>query len=250
VAAPVTAGGALVVGASTGIGRAIVSQLAVLGRPVCAAARRQSLLDELAAQCGPLVLAARCDAADAQDCAGVVARAAAWAGEHGSALDTVVYSAGTAPLGPVRETDAAQWHHLLAVNLVGAALVARAAFEPLRKAEGGTLVLLSSHSSGDPWPGIVPYGASKAALGALARGLRVEEPDIRTVVINVGNTATSFADDWDPAEAGTAVEDWLARGYLRHEVLRADDVAGAIVAAITRGPGGPDDVDVIGPEVS
>jgi NADP-dependent 3-hydroxy acid dehydrogenase YdfG len=245
----VTPGGALVVGASSGIGRALVAHLSDLGRPVCAASRRQSLLDDLAAACGPGVLAARCDAADADSCADVVARARSWAHEHGAELDTVVYSAGTAPLGPVTETDAAQWHHLLAVNLVGAALVARAAIDTLRAAPAGTLVLLSSHSSSDPWPGIVPYGASKAALCALARGLRVEEPDVRIVVINVGNTATSFADDWDPAEAGTAVEDWIARGYLRHEVLQADDVAAAIVSTITRGAGGPDDIDVIGPEL-
>lgn len=238
------AGGALVVGASSGIGRATVACLAQRGVPVVAAARRGQLLEELAEAHEPLVAAHPCDAADAEACAATVARAVSWSHEHGTTLRTVVYAAGTAPLAPVADTDAEQWRHVLGVNLVGAAMVTRAALGHLRTVPGASLVLLSSHSVGRPWPGLVPYAASKAGLVELARGLRAEEPAVRVVVVNVGNTITGFADGWDPELLVQASEAWVAGGYLRHDVLTAE-VVGAAVADATEG--GPDELDVIGP---
>ncbi|MGO8873083.1 MAG: hypothetical protein ACLQPH_17100 [Acidimicrobiales bacterium] len=65
-----------------------------------------------------------------------------------------------------------------------------------------------SHSVGRPWPGLVPYASSKAALDELVLGLRSEEPCLRTVRVVVGPTATPFADGWDPEVAGPLFERW------------------------------------------
>jgi NAD(P)-dependent dehydrogenase (short-subunit alcohol dehydrogenase family) len=169
---------------------------------------------------------------------------------HGG-LNTVIFAAGTAPLASIASTTADQWNELLATNLIGAALIVAEALPHLRHHPSGhaTIALLSSHSVGDPWPGLVPYAASKAAVNELALGLRVEEPTIRTVRIDVGPTATAFADGWDPDVAGPFFEGWARDGYLRHQVLEPAETAAAILSALDA-PGSPDDLSVIGPASS
>jgi NAD(P)-dependent dehydrogenase (short-subunit alcohol dehydrogenase family) len=215
------------------------------------AARRRDLLDELIAGSDQphLALALACDTSDPDACQAVVAGAAAFLEPHGG-LDTVIYAAGTAPLGPLSSTTAAQWHQLLATNLVGAALVVAAALPELRRHRGdAAVVLLSSHSVDEPWPGLVPYAASKAGMNQLALGLRAEEEGLRTIRVAVGPTATSFADGWDADGATAYFEQWAQRGYLRHDVLEPDQTAARILAVLDD-PDSPDDLLVIGDETT
>jgi NAD(P)-dependent dehydrogenase (short-subunit alcohol dehydrogenase family) len=177
-----------------------------------------------------------------------VASAAAFLEAHGG-LDTLIYAAGTAPLAAITDTTAEEWHRLLATNLVGAAIVTSAALPHLRTKPGATIVLLSSHSVGDPWPGLVPYAASKAGLNELARGLRSEEPDIRTLCVAVGPTVTGFADGWAPDVVGPYFEQWVARGHMRHEVLEPAHTAACILAALDD-PASATEFTVIGAEAS
>jgi NAD(P)-dependent dehydrogenase (short-subunit alcohol dehydrogenase family) len=194
-----------------------------------------------------MALARSCDVADPAACAALVDAATAFLEPHGG-IDTVMYAAGTAPLGPLSDTTADQWHELLATNVVGAALVLARALPSLRRHPGwATAVLLSSHSVGDPWPGLVPYAASKAALNELALGLRSEEPALRTIRVAVGPTSTSFADGWDPETATGFLGGWAERGYLRHTILEPAETAAMILAALDD-PDAPDDLSVIGAE--
>ena len=241
----------LVVGASSGIGRALSAQCLARGDAVVLAARRSALLDEvIAGSHRPAPTSALpCDTSDPDSCEAVVAAAAAFLEAHGG-LDTIVYAAGTAPLGPLSSTTATQWHEILATNLVGAALVVSAALPHLGRHQGHSAVVLLSSSSVDaPWPGLVAYAASKGGLNQLALGLRAEAEGVRTIRVAVGPTATSFADGWDPDCFATYFEQWAADGHLRHEVLEPDWTAAAILAALDD-PDSPDDLSVIGPEAS
>ncbi len=218
---------------------------------VLAARRRPLLLELIGASEQPgHGLALSLDTVDPTAPGPVVDAAAAFLEPHGG-LDTVIYAAGTAPLGGIATTTAAEWHQVLSTNLVGAAMVVAAALPYLRvqrshpPAPTPTIVLLSSHSVGDPWPGLVPYAASKAGLNELALGLRAEAPALRTLRVAVGPTATSFADAWDPSRAGPYFTDWAERGYLRHAVLEPDVTAAAILAALDD-PSADDDLRVIG----
>jgi len=239
----------LVVGASSGIGRELAIVAARRGLCVGVAARRADLLDDVvAAARAEQVRAFPCDVTDAPATTAAVHAAADWLG----GLDAVVYASGTAALGPVVDSTAAGWDHVMRTNVIGAATVAAAAIPSLRDGSigpgaRGTLALLSSHSVGAPWPGLVSYAASKAALGELGIGLRVEEPRLRVVVVTVGNTLTGFADGWDQSAAGDAMARWVAEGHLRHEVLGAGDVAGRILEALL--DGGPDDLRIVGAEL-
>ena len=93
-------------------------------------------------------------------------------------------------------------------------------------------MVVTTHSMGVPWPWLGVYGSTKAALAELARALRSEEPHLRVLCVAVGNTASSFADNWDPEVAGQAFEQWVADGLLRYEVLQCDEMADAILAAV------------------
>jgi len=217
------------------------------GRRVALAARRVPLVEEAAAAVaagGGEARAFRCNVAIESECHDVVDAAVSWLG----GLDDLVFMAGSSPLVPVTEMDAGMWRELLATNLVGAALVIGRAAPALRAGER-PVVVVTTHSMGVPWPGLVAYGATKAALAELARGLRREEPGLRVLTVSVGPTATSFAESWDPMAAAAAFEAWAAAGLLRHGVLQADEMAAAILDAM-EDPDGDDEILIAADEVT
>jgi NAD(P)-dependent dehydrogenase (short-subunit alcohol dehydrogenase family) len=187
-----------------------------------------------------------CDVTDVDACRSLVETAVDFLAPHGG-FDTLIYAAATAPLRAIAQTSAEDWRLLLATNLIGAAVMTAEALPHLRTRPGATVVLLSSHSVGDPWPGLVPYAASKAALNELALGLRAEEPSVRTLCITVGPTETGFADGWAADVVGPYFEEWVARGLLRHEVLKPAVTAAGILAALDDDDS-PLDLRVIGAE--
>jgi NAD(P)-dependent dehydrogenase (short-subunit alcohol dehydrogenase family) len=255
----------LVVGASSGIGRAIAIRAVRSGARVALAARRADLLNSAVEEAVDLSSAdppsagpssedpssadrARafvCDTADEQAARAMVDLAVAWLG----GLDVVVYAAGTAPLGPVAELTGDVWARLLATNVIGAAVVVARALPELRRAENGTVSLLSSHTVGGPWPMLSAYSASKAALEEYARGLRLEEPGVRVVTVKVGNIATQFADGWDPVIFDRALGSWVEGGFMRHRVLTSEEAAQQILSSIVD-RAGPSEILVRGEDES
>ena len=237
----------LVVGASSGIGRALAQQAGAAGARVAVAARRLELVEEVAAairSSGGDARAWRCDVTDPAACDALVDEAASWLG----GIDMVLYMSGRSPLVKVADASSELWHELLATNLVGAALVAGRALPHLRRAQR-PVVVVTTHSMGTPWPWLGVYGSTKAGLAELARGLRAEEPTVRVLCVAVGNTATAFAQNWDPELSTEALELWIAQGMLRYEVLQADDMAARMLAAALD-PGGPDDLLIAGADIS
>jgi NAD(P)-dependent dehydrogenase (short-subunit alcohol dehydrogenase family) len=198
----------LVVGASSGVGRATGLAAALAGARVAFAARRAESLAEAVAAAGEGCVALTCDVRRPEDCEHVVRQAVDKLG----GLDGVVYAPGVSALARFSDADAELWQEVVATNLIGAALVARAAIEHLETSEG-KLVLLGSSSVGRPYPGLVPYAATKAGLHELARGLRAEYPWLRVTTFIVGPSITGFADNWDPNVATEMFERWVAEGY-------------------------------------
>jgi NAD(P)-dependent dehydrogenase (short-subunit alcohol dehydrogenase family) len=236
----------LIVGASSGIGRALAIVAGAAGAQVALAARRLDLVDAAAEEiraAGGEARAWRCDVTEEADTARMVAEAAAWMG----GIDVLLYMSGGSPLVRVADASAEQWHEMLATNLVGAALVLRGALAHLRRADD-PVVVVTTHSMGTPWPWLGVYGATKAALAELARALRTEEPRLRVLCVAVGNTVSSFADNWDPEVAAQAFEQWAAAGLLRYEVLQAHEMADAILGAVLD-PNTPAELLIAGAEV-
>jgi NAD(P)-dependent dehydrogenase (short-subunit alcohol dehydrogenase family) len=214
----------LVLGASSGVGRATGMAAAALGARVAFAARRAERVLEVAAEAGEGCVALTCDVRRPEDCEEVVRQAVDKLG----GLDGIVYASGISALTQFTDADADLWQDVVATNLIGAALVARAAIEHLEESDG-RLVLLGSSSVGRPYPGLVPYAATKAGLHELARGLRAEYPWLHVTTFVVGPTVTGFADGWDPALATEMFGRWVAEGYPCTAASAPEETAAEIV---------------------
>jgi len=224
--APLAGRRVLVVGASAGIGRAAAQRLAARGADVVFSGRRQDRLDE-AVQTAGRGHAVVVDVSDPAQCTRLVATAA----EHLGAIDLLVFAAGISRIVRLRDADAEEWQRLLATNLIGPALVITAAIPHL--APDAVVAVLSSESVGMPFPGLVPYSASKAALEELIQGLRVEHPEVRFCRVTVGSTeGTEFARDFDPEVAGELFPEWLALGRLPAQLMKADELGATVADAL------------------
>ncbi|MFE5079835.1 SDR family oxidoreductase [Streptomyces mirabilis] len=123
---------AVVVGASSGLGRCIAVDLGRRGDRVALLARRRDRLVDAAKEAGPDALAVACDVTDESSCRAAVEEAAAGLG----GIDALVYATGIGPLAPVEKLDADAWRRAMDTNVIGAALVTSAALPHLTKSGG------------------------------------------------------------------------------------------------------------------
>lgn len=137
----------VVVGASSGLGRCI--GLAQRGVQTALLARRHDVLVEAAKEAGSGTLAIACDVTDEASCRAAIEEAASTLG----GIDSLVYCAGIGILRPLADLDAAGWRRTLDTNVVGAALITKAAL-PHLTASNGTAAYLSHPSAPlSPTPG-------------------------------------------------------------------------------------------------
>jgi len=221
----------LVVGASSGIGRAVAVQSAQAGAHVVLAARRLDRLQEAAQAAGPTAHALACDVREAPNCAAVVDQAVELLG----GLDILVYATAVDPLVRLIDADATVWQAVLSTNVIGAALVCRAAIPHLRAARGRA-VFISASSVGRPLPGMGPYETSKAALDEMVRAWHGEHPEVGFSNVAVGQTlGTEVWTTWDPALMQELTTVWAERGYSFDNgpgAMSVEDAAAAVIAAM------------------
>ena len=179
---------AIVVGSSSGMGRATAVALAREGMRVMAAARRETelaaLRDEVTLAGGVLDVC-QIDASQRED----IDRLIAITIERFGRIDLLVYAAGTnLPDRSLERLTPENWERLLATNLSGAFHATQAVLPAMRRAGGGLIVYLSSACVQFPDVSGVAYQASKHGLVGLAHGTRIEEQQngIRTTVIFPG----------------------------------------------------------------
>lgn len=215
----------LVTGAGSGIGAACATRLARSGATVLCADVDPAAADRTASSL-PRARAVQLDVTDEAACAAVV-RAAVDVG----GIDRLVTCAGVHVRVPAHLADPAVVRRVLDVNLTGTLLPALAvARELLRTRTPGSLVLIGSINSRAGQAGQVAYGASKAGVLGLARGLAAEwgPAGIRVNCVAPGLTRTPMGDEAldDPAVlAGTLARTPLGR------IAEPEDVA-AVVAAL------------------
>jgi NAD(P)-dependent dehydrogenase (short-subunit alcohol dehydrogenase family) len=221
----------VVVGASSGIGRALGIQVGLAGASVAFAARRTELLEEAVKAVGGKSFARATDVRSDDQCAALIEEAA----DRFGGLDAVVYATGMSPLFRLADGDGDVWRQVVETNVVGAALVTQAAL-PHLKESGGRMLFLGSSSVGRPYPGLVAYATSKAALHEFARGLRNEYPWLRVTNFVVGPTMTDFANEWDPETAMEMFGRWMAEGYpASGAVMTTENMADQIVRILASG---------------
>jgi NAD(P)-dependent dehydrogenase (short-subunit alcohol dehydrogenase family) len=212
----------LVIGASSGIGAATARSLVDSGARVVGAARRAARVAELEG-----VIPVACDVTVPDDCDQVVTTAV----EALGGLDALVYATGTTGLMPLDSTGRDAWSEIFSTNLFGAAMVTRSALAHLTAGTSDNrAIYLSSDSLEMPYPGLVPYAASKAALRAYCLGLANEFTGLRVTEVMVGPTIdTEVGDHFDSEAFGRWFARWNDEGYIRFGYQMAVDVAAVIL---------------------
>ena len=168
---------AIVTGASTGLGVQMAYALARQGATVVCVARRQNLIDEVAAaiakETGVETLALRCDITDTQNVEAVVDAVLAKFGR----IDILVNNAGTGAVAPAEDITDEQFQNEFDIDLFGSFKMARAiAKKAMIPAKYGRVINISSMYGmvGNKIAPCSPYHAAKGGLVNLTRALAAE----------------------------------------------------------------------------
>ncbi|WP_454621377.1 SDR family NAD(P)-dependent oxidoreductase [Bradyrhizobium cenepequi] len=184
---------ALVTGAARGIGLATAKRFLAEGWRVALLDIERELLNEAVAglKQADHTLALPCDVSDAA----AVAAAVDAVEKRFGRLDALVNNAGVAVFAPLLETSDADWSRILAVNLTGPFLCAKAAAPLMREHGGGAIVNITSISAVRASTLRSAYGTSKAGLAHLTKQLAVELASlgIRVNAVAPGPVDTAMA---------------------------------------------------------
>ena len=209
---------ALVTGASRGIGLAVADALQASGMHVVRLAR--SLRDRSNERLTDIA----CDVTNPGDVNGAVQRVM---GELGLP-DVLVNNAGVFFIKPLAETTFDDFTLTLATNLTAPFLLARALVPYMVARGSGHVVTIGSISDHIGFPGSSAYAASKFGVRGLHEVIRAEtaKSGVRTTLVSPGPVDT---DIWD------AVDPDSKPGFTkRKDMMRAEDVAAAVVYAVTQ----------------
>jgi NAD(P)-dependent dehydrogenase (short-subunit alcohol dehydrogenase family) len=213
---------ALVIGASSGIGRATALALAKHKARVALVARRQSILDDLVTKCGPLASAYVCDITDD----GKIKEFAAKVQADFAQIDILVHASGIIKLGKTEDASVADFDAQFAANVRGPYLLTQLLLPSLRSASGQIVLVNSSITRASNTDGRGAFAATQHALRSIADTLRdeVNGAGVRVTTVYPGSTATQ-----------RQVELFALAGkrYDPNRMLRPEDVAEALIFTLT-----------------
>jgi len=203
----------LITGASTGIGAATARHAAEAGYRLVLAARSEDKLERLAGEVGGL--AVRCDVSEWEDQRALVERAL----DEFGRIDVAFANAGFGGARGFEKGTPEEWKAMVLTNVYGCALTIRATMAALRDSKGH-LVLTGSVAGRRALQGSL-YSATKWAVTAMGEAARQDfnETGVRVTLIEPGMVDTPFFDNPPKIEA-----------------LKADDVARAVMFAVSQPP--------------
>jgi 3-hydroxy acid dehydrogenase/malonic semialdehyde reductase len=221
-----------ITGASSGIGEACARAFAAFGARLLLAARRADRLSDSAAG---LRTAGAEDVLlltlDVRDSAAVDATVAGLPPEW-KAIDVLVNNAGLSRgLEKLYEGKREDWEEMIDTNVKGLLYVSRAVVPGMVERKKGHVVNLGSTAGELTYPGGAVYCATKAAERAINDGLRqdVLGTPVRVTSVDPGMVETEFSEVRFRGDTSRA-----AKVYQGLTPLKADDVADAIMWAVTR----------------
>lgn len=218
-------GSYLIAGGTGGIGSAIARRLVKRGERVTVTGRDPAKVEATTREigCAGIRLVADDEASIAD---------AVEASTQDGLLSGAVWAIGSIPLKPLKSVTAADFASAYALNVVGAAMMAKAAAPALAKGQG-SIVLFSSIAAGQGFANHAVIGSAKAAVEGLARSLAAElAPNVRVNCIAPSLTRTPLASALTSNEA-------MAKGIAAmHPIQRlgeADDIAALAEFLLTGG---------------
>ncbi|SIT92335.1 SDR family NAD(P)-dependent oxidoreductase [Pontibacter indicus] len=220
---------ALVTGATSGIGRATAVALAKAGYHIIATGRRTERLQELQQQITEvpvhtLTFDVRDREAVQQAISGLPA---GWKG-----IDVLVNNAGNAHgLAPVQSGTLDDWDAMLDINVKGLLYVTHAVLPLMLQRKQGHIINIGSIAGKEVYANGNVYCASKFAVDALSKGMRIDlvQEGIKVSEVNPGLVETEFSEVRFKGDKERA-----AGVYQGYEPLRAEDIADLITFMVTR----------------
>ena len=221
---------ALVTGASAGIGEACARALAAEGARLVLAARRAERLDALVAELGSAAHPIALDVRDAH----AVAAAVEGLPDEWAAIDVLVNNAGLGRgLDKLHEGSIDDWEQMVDTNVKGLLYVTRAVVPGMVARGRGHVVNIGSVAGHEVYPGGNVYCATKHAVDAITKGLRMDLVDtpVRVSTVDPGLVETEFSVVRFHGDAARA-----SKVYEGIEALTGADIADAVVYCVTRPP--------------
>ncbi len=232
---------ALVTGAGSGLGAAMTDALLEAGYDVAALDIDPSRLSAPSDQRGIMVLA--CDITNAAAVDACVADAIARFGR----IDVAVNCAGVDHTYWLEQLTLAQFDQIIAVNLRGPFVVAKAVWPGMKRQGGGQIVNIASTAALRVWPGTSAYHASKFGLLGMSRALNLEGrgDGIRVMTVIPGGMNTNFFERFKeqniplPDSGSLQSPDNVARTIVYALGLPADSALQELVITHPDEPGWP-----------
>ena len=164
---------AVVIGGSSGVGRAIARGLAKAGADVVPTARRLDQLREAVAEMEALGRRSLCVASDVTDRASLVALLDTVVEAFGK-VDILVNAAGYNQKGPTLDFSEADWNRLLDTNLTGTLRACQVFGRHMIDRRYGRIINIASMGSFLALYEVAAYSASKSGLASLTKSLAIE----------------------------------------------------------------------------
>ncbi|HRH42233.1 MAG TPA: glucose 1-dehydrogenase [Pyrinomonadaceae bacterium] len=218
---------AVVIGATSGLGRSIAVGLANSGANVVPTGRRENLVKEVCEEIKELgneTLETTVDVSS-RDSINALCKIVS---EHFGRVDILVNAAGITARKPTVEVTDEDWNKILDANLTGMLRACQAFYEPLKKSGNGRIINIASLSSFVAFHEVTAYGVSKAGVLALTKSLGSEWAkdgiNVNAIVPGVFRTDLN-ADLLDNSERG---KELLMRTPMKR-FGKAEELIGAAV---------------------
>ena len=188
----------LVTGGSRGLGYQMVKAFAARGADVIIASRKLENCEKVADECralGRRALAVAAHVGRWAECDALIDAAYADSGR----VDVLINNAGMSPPCPSHKMPESLFDSVLNLNFKGPFRLASQIGHRMSEGDGGCIINISSTGALMALPGVVPYGAAKAALNAMTVSLSREYgPKVRVNTISAGPFLTDIATAWEP----------------------------------------------------
>ena len=214
---------AIVTGGGSGIGRGVALALAQAGAQVVVCGRRLHPIEEtvrVIQQKAGQALDVQADVSQPED----VERLVQAALQAFGSLDILINNAGVSGGAQIHTHEIQDWERVMATNLRGPFLLARAVLPILQAKRSGHIINISSESGLEYYSGDGAYGISKHALNAMGEYIQRENQDynIRVNTICPGMVVSEMTQDSD--------------GLDHAKCLYPEDIADLVLWLLTRRP--------------
>lgn len=221
---------ALITGATSGIGKATAIAFAKEGINLVICGRRKEQLEKLAESLSQQVKVHTL-IFDVRNREEVFKAIEGLSGDFEN-IDILVNNAGNAHgLDPIQSGNVDDWDAMIDINVKGLLYVSKAVIPQMSNRMQGHIINIGSIAGKEVYPNGNVYSASKHAVDAINKGMRIDlnEKNIRVGAINPGLVETEFSEvrfKGDKEKAKSVYE-----GY---NPLKPEDIAEVIVFMVTR----------------